>query len=50
MFWLDPPIITSDPTPTEMLGLIYLYAGNSGITDLTGLEAGTNLIGTWPSG
>ena len=33
----------SDPTPADMLGLTQLNANSSGITDLTGLEFGTNL-------
>ncbi len=33
----------SDPTPTDMLGITYLYAANLGITDITGLEYATNL-------
>lgn len=32
-----------DPTPEDMLGLTQLYAGDDGITDLTGLEYATNL-------
>lgn len=36
-FWI------SDPTPTDMLGLISLSAGSSGIQDITGLEYATNL-------
>lgn len=40
---LDPPIITTDPTPTDMLNLTYLHAGGRGIADLTGLEYATNL-------
>jgi hypothetical protein len=35
----------SDPTPTDMLSLIYLYANDSGIVDLTGIEYATNLTG-----
>jgi len=33
----------SDPTPTDMLGLISLSAGLEGIEDITGLEYATNL-------
>jgi len=40
---LDPPIITDDPTPADMLNLTYLHAGGRGIADLTGLEYALNL-------
>src|SRR3972149_1911238 len=33
----------TDPTPTDMLGLTSLDASSKGITNLTGLEYGTNL-------
>jgi len=38
-------IITTDPTPSEMLELSSLSASGKGIIDLTGLEYATNL--TW---
>jgi uncharacterized repeat protein (TIGR02543 family) len=34
----------TDPTPTDMLGLISLDASNRNITEMTGLEYATNLV------
>jgi hypothetical protein len=36
--------LTTDPTPTDMLALASLDASARGITDLTGLEYGKNLV------
>jgi len=40
----------SDPTPTDMLGLISLNADRKNITDITGLEYATNLTSLWLEG
>jgi hypothetical protein len=40
---VEQELWTSDPTPTDMLGLTHLYIGAMDITSLTGLEYASNL-------
>ena len=40
---VEDALWTSDPTPTDMLGLTNFYAGNMGIKSVVGLECATNL-------